>query len=223
LRREGTAKQPENFGAFISRYPMITMHVARLARFRYSRSKQLKPCDSAYGHNASYRSHAVGRKNWLFIGSLRAKVRNASLMSRVASALRQALDLAMYLESVITHMLRGTAKTQELLPDRWTAAHPRGGARAPRVRATRQSRYGCSASSTASGTSRAPQRQIVRQKIHVRSGVYPCVSWALRTDPLSWATCVCGVSLATTKLAPQDYKPQHPSRAPNRPWAHQQT
>jgi hypothetical protein len=30
----------------------------------------------------------------------------------------------MYLENVITHMLRGTAKTEELLPDRWRAAHP---------------------------------------------------------------------------------------------------
>ena len=67
---------------------------------------------------------AVGRKNWLFIGSLRAGVRNASLMSLVASALRQDLDVAMYLESVITHMLRGTAKLEELLPDRWKAAHP---------------------------------------------------------------------------------------------------
>ena len=67
---------------------------------------------------------AVGRKNWLFIGSLRAGIRNASLMSLVASALRQDLDVAMYLESVITHMLRGTAKPEELLPDRWKAAHP---------------------------------------------------------------------------------------------------
>ncbi len=32
--------------------------------------------------------------------------------------------LAMYLESIITHMLRGTAKTEEMLPDRWKAAHP---------------------------------------------------------------------------------------------------
>ena len=30
----------------------------------------------------------------------------------------------MYLKNVITHMLRGTAKTEELLPDRWRAAHP---------------------------------------------------------------------------------------------------
>jgi hypothetical protein len=27
-------------------------------------------------------------------------------------------------KSVITHMLRGTAKLEELLPDRWKAAHP---------------------------------------------------------------------------------------------------
>jgi len=67
---------------------------------------------------------AVGTKNWFFIGSPRAGVRNASLMPLVASALRQDLDVAMYLESVITHMLRGTAKTEELLPDRWKAAHP---------------------------------------------------------------------------------------------------
>jgi hypothetical protein len=35
---------------------------------------------------------AIGRKNWLFIGSLRAGIRNASLMSLVASALRIELD-----------------------------------------------------------------------------------------------------------------------------------
>jgi hypothetical protein len=67
---------------------------------------------------------AIGRKNWLFIGSLHAGVRNASLMSLVASALRMDLDVSLYLESVLTHMLRGTAKTEELLPDRWKAAHP---------------------------------------------------------------------------------------------------
>ncbi len=30
----------------------------------------------------------------------------------------------MYLESVITHRIRGTAKLEELLPDRWQAHHP---------------------------------------------------------------------------------------------------
>ena len=60
----------------------------------------------------------------MFIGSLRARFRNASLMSLVASALRTDLDVGMHFESVLTHMLRGTAKTEELLPDRWKAAHP---------------------------------------------------------------------------------------------------
>lgn len=45
-------------------------------------------------------------------------------MSLVSSALRMELDVAMYLESVITHMTRGTAKIEELLPDRWKAVHP---------------------------------------------------------------------------------------------------
>ncbi len=58
-------------------------------------------------------------------------MRNASLMSLVASALRMDLDVGVYLESVLTHMLRGTAKTEELFPDRWTAAHPPGDARVP--------------------------------------------------------------------------------------------
>ena len=176
-------KQPENSDAIISRYPMITMHVARLARFRYSRSKQLKSCDSSDGHDASYRSHAVGRKNWLFIGSLRARVRSASLISLVACALRMDLDVGMSLESVLTHMLRGTAKTQELLPDRWTAAHPPGGASVPRARATRHGRYGRCASSTASGTCGGPQRQIVRQTGHARRTIP--VGTALRTGPLT--------------------------------------
>ena len=67
---------------------------------------------------------AIGRKNWLFIGSVRAGIRNAGLMSLVASAQRQEIDLGMYLESAITHLLRGTARPEELLPDRWKANHP---------------------------------------------------------------------------------------------------
>lgn len=67
---------------------------------------------------------ALGRKNWLFVGSLRAGIRNANLMTLVASAHRQDLDVLMYLESVITHMLRGTAKIEDLLPDVWKSHHP---------------------------------------------------------------------------------------------------
>ena len=67
---------------------------------------------------------AVGRKNWLFVGSVRAGERNANLMTLVASAQRQRLDLPTYLESVTTHLLRGTAKPEELLPEVWKQHHP---------------------------------------------------------------------------------------------------
>lgn len=67
---------------------------------------------------------AVGRKNWLFIGSLRAGIRNANLMTLVASAHRQDLDVQEYLSDVITQMNRGTASPDELLPDVWKRSHP---------------------------------------------------------------------------------------------------
>ena len=67
---------------------------------------------------------AVGKKNWLFVGSLRAGIRNANLMSLVASAHRQDLDVYEYLKDVIEHLNRGTAKPSDLLPDTWKASHP---------------------------------------------------------------------------------------------------
>jgi transposase len=67
---------------------------------------------------------AVGKKNWLFVGSLRAGMRNANLMSLVASAHRHDLDVYEYLRDVIEHLNRGTAKPSELLPDVWKVSHP---------------------------------------------------------------------------------------------------
>ena len=67
---------------------------------------------------------AVGKKNWLFIGSLRAGIRNANLMTLVASAHRHDLDIFEYLRDVIEHLNRGTASPSELLPDVWKASHP---------------------------------------------------------------------------------------------------
>ena len=67
---------------------------------------------------------AIGRKNWLFVGSVRAGMRNANIMTLVASAHRHDLDVQMYLEDVITNLNRGTAKPEQLLPDVWKASHP---------------------------------------------------------------------------------------------------
>jgi len=67
---------------------------------------------------------AIGRKNWLFVGSVRAGIRNATIMSLVASAHRHDLDVHMYLEDVIAHLNRGTATPDSLLPDVWKQNHP---------------------------------------------------------------------------------------------------
>jgi hypothetical protein len=45
-------------------------------------------------------------------------------MSLLSSAHHHDLDLHQYLESVVTHMLRGTAKAEVLLPDLWKEHHP---------------------------------------------------------------------------------------------------
>jgi hypothetical protein len=67
---------------------------------------------------------AMGRTNWFLTGNLRAGIRKADLKSLVARSLKMELDVTMYLESLITHMLRGRAKPEELLSDRRKAAHP---------------------------------------------------------------------------------------------------
>ena len=67
---------------------------------------------------------AIGRKNWLFVGSVRAGIRNANLMTLVSSAHRHDLDVQMYLEDVAMHLNRGTAAPEDLLPDVWKISHP---------------------------------------------------------------------------------------------------
>jgi len=51
-------------------------------------------------------------------------MRNANFMTLVASAHRHDLDVHMYMEDVITHLNRGTAKPEQLLPDVWKVSHP---------------------------------------------------------------------------------------------------
>ena len=149
---------------------------------------------------------AVGRKDWLLIGSLRAGIRNASLMSLVASALRQDIDVAMYLESVITHMLRGMAKTEELLPDRWKAAHPQA-VREYREQERRDKADMAVVQQHGVGYVQSSAKAIAHQKSHDRRAV-PMGFRALRTEPTTWATCICG----TSRLRPQC----QPHRATNR-------
>ncbi len=67
---------------------------------------------------------AVGRKNWLFIGSVAAGQRAADLLTLVSSAVRNDLDVWAYVKDVLDQLLLGSTDYESLRPDHWAQAHP---------------------------------------------------------------------------------------------------
>lgn len=67
---------------------------------------------------------ALGRKNWLFIGSLAAGDRAADFFTLVSSALRNDLDVWAYVKDVLERLLAGETNYAALRPDVWAQAHP---------------------------------------------------------------------------------------------------
>jgi transposase len=67
---------------------------------------------------------AVGRKNWLFIGSVAAGERTANFLTLVSSALRNDLDVFAYIKAVLDALLAGSIDYAALRPDQWAKTHP---------------------------------------------------------------------------------------------------
>jgi transposase len=67
---------------------------------------------------------AVGRKNWLFIGSVAAGERAADFLTLVSSAIRNDLDVWAYSKDVLDQLLAGSTDYQALRPDIWKQSHP---------------------------------------------------------------------------------------------------
>ena len=67
---------------------------------------------------------AIGRKNWLFVGSVAAGERAADFLSIVGSAVRNDLDVWAYVKEVLDRLLAGDRDYAALRPDRWAAEHP---------------------------------------------------------------------------------------------------
>jgi len=67
---------------------------------------------------------AVGRKNWLFVGSVEGGQRAAGFMTLVSSALRNDLDVWAYVNDVLCQLLSGLTDYETLLPWNWSASHP---------------------------------------------------------------------------------------------------
>ena len=66
---------------------------------------------------------AIGRKNWLFVGSINAGRRSAHLMSLVASCKDNRVEPWAYLRDLFTQ-LPSHPELNDFLPDRWLQAHP---------------------------------------------------------------------------------------------------
>ena len=76
----------------------------------------------------SLRGPGLGRKNYLFFGSLAGGRTAATLYSIVQSAKLYCLDVTAYLTDILRRLPviapTDTAALRELLPDRWAATHP---------------------------------------------------------------------------------------------------
>jgi hypothetical protein len=67
---------------------------------------------------------AVGRKNWLFLGSVEAGNRAAILYTIVSTALRNDLDVRAYVKDVLDQLLAGSTDFHSLRADVWKGHHP---------------------------------------------------------------------------------------------------
>lgn len=81
------------------------------------------PIDNNWVEN-QIRPIAVGRKNWLFAGSLRSGQRNAAIMSLVQSAKLNGLNPLEYLKDVMDRLpTQPYSRINELLPHNWKLAN----------------------------------------------------------------------------------------------------
>jgi transposase len=77
------------------------------------------PIDNNAVENA-IRPIALGRKNWLFVGSQQAGERAATLMSLIESAKLNGHDAWAYLKDILTKLPNWpNSRLEELLPHRW--------------------------------------------------------------------------------------------------------
>jgi transposase len=70
------------------------------------------------------RHQAIGRKNWLFLGSETAGPRAAVLSTVLAGAKRHHIEPWAYVRDILVRLHADDENLEELLPDRWAAAHP---------------------------------------------------------------------------------------------------
>ena len=89
-------------------------------------NRYLEDGDLSIDNNAAERAMkpvAIGRKNWLFVGSPQAGNRAAILMTLIASCKANHVEPWAWLRDVLTNIPCRTSLKQ-LLPDNWLQTHP---------------------------------------------------------------------------------------------------
>lgn len=66
----------------------------------------------------------LGRKNWLFAGSVAGGERIAAFLTLASTAHRNDLDVRVYIRDVLQRLLDGETDYEPMLPWNWAAAHP---------------------------------------------------------------------------------------------------
>jgi transposase len=70
------------------------------------------------------RHQAIGRKNWLFLGSEQAGPRAAVLFTILAGAKRHRIEPWTYLRELLLRLHDDDPRLDEMLPDQWAMQHP---------------------------------------------------------------------------------------------------
>ena len=70
------------------------------------------------------RHQAIGRKNWLFLGSQQAGPRAAILFTILAGAKRHRIEPWTYLRELLLRLHDDNPRLDEMLPDQWAIQHP---------------------------------------------------------------------------------------------------
>ena len=71
------------------------------------------------------RHQAIGRKNWLFLGSAQAGPRAAVLSTILAGGKRHRIEPWAYLREILLRLHADDVRLDKMLPDRWAADHPK--------------------------------------------------------------------------------------------------
>jgi len=69
------------------------------------------------------RQVALGRKNWMFAGSIRGGERTAAILTLTSSAIRNDLHVWSYIKDLLDQLLSGSTDYDALLPWNWAQSH----------------------------------------------------------------------------------------------------